>query len=43
MLLRLHDRSIGLLVTDRHRLLLGVGSQELDIPEAVRKGDLRFL
>ena len=35
MLVRPHDRSIGLLVADRHRLLLGVRSQELDLPEAI--------
>ena len=35
MLVRPHDRPIGLLVADRHRLLLGVRRQELDIPEAI--------
>jgi len=42
MLVRSHDRSIGLLVADRHRLLLGVRRQELDIPEAIGECHLRL-
>jgi hypothetical protein len=40
MLVRVHDCAIGLLIADRHRLLLGVGSQELDISKAIRKRHL---
>jgi hypothetical protein len=43
MLVRRHDRAIVLLVADRHRLLFGVRSQQLDLAEAIGKPDLRLL
>jgi hypothetical protein len=43
MLVRSHDRAIGLLVADRHRLLLGVRSEQLELAEAIGKPDLRLL
>ena len=35
-------RSVGLLVTDRHRLLFGIRSQELDLPEMIGECHLRL-
>ena len=42
MLVRPHDRSIGLFVADRHRFLLRVRGEELDIPEAIGERHLRL-
>jgi len=40
MLVRAHDRAVGLLVADRHRFLLRVRRQELEVAEAIREQHL---